>query len=140
MEPEKMKLKKIVSFCLSGGNIPEGKHTTLVFKPRGEIRDNLLERLGEKVSFEEMVVLQNDEVMTMVLDLEEPELYRGTSRPHVTLETYGDAKPVRSNNLIQEKTELDDYKTGRFPKEAILSAMYYSRDGKQYSTSREDWE
>jgi len=145
---EKMKLKKIVSFCLSGGNITPGKHCTLLFKPRGEIRDNLLERLGETVRYSELVIVENAKVSCVILSLEagNRHLYRGTSRPHITLEVKEGGKPVDSNELILEAPALEEYSHLSFEEMTIfdlrgtLSAMYYSSEGKQYSTSREDWE
>lgn len=133
-----MKKKKIVSFCLSGGSIPSGKHVTLVFKPRGEIRDELISRLGEEIGYEELQILSNECVTCVVVALEDPDLYHGTSAPHVTMEVSDGCSPVQSNDLINAMGISSTQ--GTRVHTALLSAMYYTSAGKQYSTSAVDWE
>ena len=147
-----MKKKKIVSFALTGGNIPECHHCTLLFKPRGEIRDWFIERLGETVTYDVIAQIKNNCVACDVLVLEKPDLYMGTSKPHVTTWVAEGSKPVESNNLINEEfaeggdhefltqlfgEDLRDFSSGE--KTAFISAMYYDKDGKKYSTSPADW-
>ena len=137
-----MKKRKIVSFCLTGGDIPEGSHCTLFFKPRGDLRDLYIGMLGNSVSFETICSLAGDLVECNVLQLEHPELYKGESLPHITTNVKEGGTPVMSNDLIAGTTEslqkptedCDFWETG------IISAMYYNSEGKQYSTSAVDWE
>lgn len=147
-----MKKRKIVSFCLTDGNIPEGHHCTLLFKPRGEIRDWFIQRLGEPVRYDVIAQIKNNCVACDVLVLKNPDLYMGTSRPHVTTWVAEGSKPVQSNDLINEEfaeggdhnflTELfgEDLDFGNGEKTGFISALYYSADGKQYSTNPSDWE
>lgn len=138
------KLKKIISFVLSGGDIPKGKHLTLWFKPKGEEILDWVQRLGEEISYEEICILQDQNILCVVCQLEDDELYRGSSLPHVTMETFDDATPVLSNDLIvTEMNHSPDSlrsKDATFERKALLSAMFYSKKGKQYSTQTEDWE
>lgn len=133
-----MKKKKIVSFCLSGGSIPSGKHCTLLFKPRGELRDQFIARLGEEISFEEIQILSDENVTCVVVRLEDPSLYHGPSKPHVTMEVSDGAKPVQSNDLINAMSKNDTKGIGLGY--AFISAMYYDKDGKKYSASPSDWD
>jgi hypothetical protein len=142
-EVKKMKPKKVVSICLSGGSIPEGKHITLQYKPSKEDLPDLLQRLGEAVSFSQGPILQGLGVVTVVCNLDEEDLYAGESLPHVTMECLDGVSPNESNTLISEYVEQN----GEFKKKdfnagfiAYISAMYYSKEGKSYSTSTTDWE
>ena len=142
-QEEPMKLKKIISFALFGGDIPVGKHLTLWFKPRGDERLEWIKRLGQEISYEEICILQDQNVITVVCQLQDDELYRGSSLPHVTMETFGDATPVLSNDLIQQEMHSNAFSLrnadATFERKAFLSAMYYTKEGKQYSTTIEDW-
>lgn len=133
-----MKKKKIVSFCLSGGSIPNGKHCTLLFKPRGEIRDKFISKLGEEISFEELEILTDENVTCVTLRLADKSLYHGPSKPHVTMEVSDGASPVMSNDLINAISK-DDAK-GIGLGSGFISAMYYNSCGKQYSTDPNEWE
>ena len=137
---QQMKLKKVVSFCLTGGDIPAGKHLTLWFKPRGEERLNWVQRLGEEVLFEELFVLQDQNVICVVCELQDKTLYKGESQEHVTMETFDGAAPALSNNLILANKAMCEAVTATaFTKKAFLSAMYYSSEGKSYTTKTTDW-
>ena len=150
---KKMKVTKCVSICLSGGDIPEGRHMTLSFKPKaGEGRKEWMQslpeifkkNLGKEISYEEICILQDQNVITVVCQLENDELYQGSSLPHVTMECFDDAKPVLSNDLIQQEMHSNAFllrnEDATFPRKAFLSAMYYSSGGKSYSISAEDWD
>lgn len=143
VQKKKMKQKKCVSICLTGGSIPEGKHLTLQYKPNKDTLPRLLERLGEPVSFSQGPILQGLGVVTVVCSFDEKELYTGESMPHVTMETLDGVAPNESNTLIQAHVQehgpfrSSDFNAGFT---AYISAMYYSRDGKSYSTSVEDWD
>lgn len=151
---KKLKLKKCISICLSGGDIPEGKHMTLSFKPKGEARKEwianlpeIFKNLGKEISYEEVCILQDENVITVVCQMDdsiEQQYYKGSSLPHVTMETFDDAEPVLSNDLIQQEMHSNAFllrnEDATFPRKAFLSAMFYSKDGKSYSTSVEDWE
>ncbi len=138
------KLKKIISFVLSGGDIPKNKHLTLWFKPKGEEILDWVQRLGTEISYEEICILQDQNVLTVVCQLEDEELYKGHSLPHVTMECFDDATPVLSNDLIQQEMHSNAFslrnEDATFERKAFLSAMFYSKEGKQYSTQTEDWE
>ena len=155
--------KKIVGYVLAGGNILPDTHCTLWYQPYRSIKRNSNESdidferkkkqledkqnaffnmIGKPFNFQELVILKDENVMTVVLNLEKPRLYNGPSRPHITIETYGEAKPVESNNLIKNHEELlDKYiqEQDGYKFTAYLSAMYYSREGKCYSTSIGEW-
>lgn len=145
---KKMKLKKCVSLCLTGGSIPEGKHVTLQYKPAKDTLPKLLERLGEPVAYKQGPILQGMGVVCVVITFDEKGLYTGESMPHVTMETLDGVAPNESNVLINsyvqqhgpfKSTDFD----GGFV--ATISAMYYTKnsDGKTvkaYSTSIEDWD
>ena len=153
--------KKIVSYVLTGGNVPPNTHCTLWYQPYRSIKKNpnesdtsfnkrksqledkqnaFFNMIGNEIAFEELVILKNDCVMTLVLELANKKLYNGPSLPHITLETYNDAKPVESNGLIQQHEELlDKYKEQSYKFKGYLSAMYYSSEGKSYSTSTGEW-
>ena len=147
-----MKKNKIVSFALTDGNIPEGHHCTLLFKPRGEIRDWFIQRLGKPVRYDVIAQIKNNSVACDVLVLKEPDLYMGTSKPHVTTWVGPGSKPVESNDLINKEfgeegdhsfltklfgEDLRDF--GKGEKVGFISAMYYDKDGKKYSASPADW-
>jgi hypothetical protein len=138
-----MKMKKCVSICLSGGSIPAGKHITLQYKPNEDSFVNLLERLGEPVSYSQGPILEGLGVVAVVCSLDKKELYTGESMPHVTMECLDGVSPNKSNSLIASYLE----ENGSFKKKdfnagfiSYLSAMYYSKEGKKYSTTMEDWE
>jgi hypothetical protein len=153
--------KKIVSYVISGGNVPPNTHCTLWYQPYRSIKRNpdesdssfdrrkkqledkrnaFFNMIGTEIMFEELIILKNDRVMTLVLGLENQKLYNGLSSPHITLETYEDAKPNESNNLIQEHEELlNKHKEESYEFKGYLSAMYYSSEGKSYSTTTGEW-
>lgn len=144
-KPKIRKLRQLVSFCLSGGDIPAGKHLTLWFKPRGDERVKWVKRLGQEVAFEELIVLKDTSVVCVVCQLQDKKLYRGDSIEHVTMETFSGAAPALSNDLINlNKSMCDALKGTVFTKKAFLSAMYYTKDENQksvkaYSTKSSDW-
>lgn len=137
-----MKLKKCISICLSGGSIPQRKHLTLQYKNKDALPE-LLKRLGETVAFSQGPILEGLGVVTVVCSLNEKELYTGASAPHVTMECIDGVSPNESNTLITSYLK----ENGPFKKKdfsggfiAYLSAMYYSKEGKSYSTEPTDWE
>lgn len=140
---KKMKLKKCISICLTGGDIPAGKHITLQYKPAKDALPELFKRLGEPVSFSQGPILQGMGVLCVVCSFDEKELYKGESMPHVTMETLDGSPPANSNLLIKNHIQENgafkatDFNAGFT---AYISAMYYSKSGKQYSTTIEDWE
>lgn len=145
---EKMKLKKCISICLSGGDIPSGKHMTLNFKPEKSDLPELLKRLGEVVSFSQGPILEGMGIVCVVCSLDKKELYTGESLPHVTMECLDDTPPNNSNLVIQSYVqENGPFKPKQFDAGFVsyISAMYYTKnsDGKTvkaYSTSIEDWD
>jgi len=140
---KKLKLKKCISICLSGGDIPAGKHITLRYKPDRNTLPELLKRLGEPVSFNQGPILQGLGVVTVVCSFDEKSLYQGESMPHVTIECLDGTPPANSNLLIQSYVQDNgpfkpsDFNGGFV---AYISAMYYSAQGKTYSTAIQDWE
>ena len=197
-QQETRKAKKIQAFCLSGKDIPTGRHMTLWFNPNGnsqaekairsemaiqkailnnksiskqkrkelessiqnfqtqlanfkakriELRNNWIEKLGTEISFEEICILQDQNVITVVCQLEDDELYQGSSLPHVTMETFDDAPPVLSNDLILQEMHSNAFllrnEDATFERKAFLSAMYYvkGQNGSEarYSTKPSDW-
>ena len=146
-------MKKIRSFCLSSIDIPKGKHCTLWYNPmknKDETEDEknsrlalveaLLSRLGEVVSYKELEILTDENVTCVTIDLEEDVLYRGESLPHVTMEVNDGATPAQSNDLILLHSTKRTADKKAPTHKAVLSVMYYDRDGKQYSTNPLDWD
>lgn len=148
----KKNLNKIISFCLSGGDIPVGKHCTLWFKPMKSVNgeteyeknarlalvNTLVSLLGDEIGYEEMEVLSDSNVTCVTLALEQPVLYREESVPHVTMEVSEGCSPVQSIDLIN--TVGVERAVSWTPTHiAVLSVMYYDRNGKQYSISSNDW-
>lgn len=145
-------IKKVISICLSGGSIPEGKHITLSFKPKpGEERQEwmkqklpqLLKRLGEPIAFRQGPILQGMGVLCIVCTFDEKELYTGESMPHVTMECLDGTPPATSNVLINAYVqESGPFEPNQFDAGFIgyISAMYYSKGSKQYSKTIKDWE
>ena len=147
-----MKKKKIQSFCLSGGDIPEGKHITLAFKPKEVLGEKFLRMLGTEILYWEVATLEDDKVRCMVVRVDEGySLYYGPSKMHVTLEVKEGGKPITSNDLIN-KVYKDYPYTPDVPEVVedhfgdcnsgigYISAMYYTKEGKEYSQSSKDWE
>ena len=99
--------------------------------------------MGQEISYEEICVLQDQNVITVVCQFEDDELYRGSSLPHVTMETFGDATPVLSNDLIVTEMNHSPHslrnEDATFERKAFLSAMFYTKEGKSYSTKPTDW-
>lgn len=143
VQKKKMKLKKCISICLSGGSIPQGKHITLQFKPSKDTLPQILKRLGQPVAYKQGPILQGLGVVCVVCSFDEKELYTGESMPHVTTECLDGTPPATSNVLINAYVQENGaFKPQDFDAGFVgyISAMYYSSGGKSYSISAEDWD
>lgn len=112
---EILKMSKDLNLNLRPNKLLNEAHVTLMFgKNREEFADHIdkiEKKLGKEIPVVVKKILSNHRVKTALVTIPSGIDNKISSEPHITLEVYGDAKPVESNNLIEA------YKKGIFSHE-----------------------
>lgn len=130
---EILKMSKDLNLNLRPSKQNANAHVTLVFnKDRGAFEkhiDSIKKKIGEKIPVVIKKIISNHRVKTAIVSI--PKIDNTIfTEPHITLQTYGDAKPFESNTLI------DSHKKGVYVDEIdhkrieVIDNINYALEGK----------
>jgi len=121
-----------------------GTHVTLLFKPKGVNKMDLMARMGKEVVLTPLYILgRAAQGCTVVFSIDCPDLYREGSRPHVTIGTGAGYPPNVSNHIIEDwlsgnNEDVTYIETDMPPIKGVVSAAIYGKQGLAY-VDQKDW-
>ena len=123
-----------------------GTHVTLLFKPKGVNKLDMMARMGKEVVLNPLYILAREgQGCTVVFSIDCPDLYREGSLPHVTIGTGAGYPPNVSNHIIEDWLSGNNEDITYIEVDAdmpeikgVVSAAIYGKKGLAYVDQR-DW-
>lgn len=148
-----MKKRKVAFWCLPFALHKESKeffetinksddfkihnsHTTLYFGKEKGTHEKLFHMIGEKIVCTVGNLYYTKDVCCYTVTLSRSDIYFGDSFPHITVATFGDAKPVKSNEILLTDSKFMKTDISGMVYEAKVCAAIYTSDGLIYTSDQ----
>ena len=109
-------------------------HTTLYFGKERGTHEKLFSMIGETILCTVGNLYYTKDVCCYTVTLSRSDIYFGDSFPHITVATFGDTKPVKSNEILLADSKFIKTDISGMVYETKICAAIHSRDGLIYTS------